>query len=75
MTVENGRFTLAGKPYYFVGANFWQGMNLAVDGPSGDRPRLLRRARPAARPRRHQPAGHGLLRRARTPSPTAWSRP
>ena len=42
VTVENGRFTLAGKPHYFVGANFWQGMNLGVDGPSGDRPRLLR---------------------------------
>jgi mannan endo-1,4-beta-mannosidase len=42
VTVANGRFTLAGKPHYFVGANFWQGMNLGVDGPSGDRPRLLR---------------------------------
>jgi mannan endo-1,4-beta-mannosidase len=40
--VENGRFVLDGKPYYFVGANFWQGMNLGVDGPSGDRARLLR---------------------------------
>ena len=28
------------QPYYFVGTNFWQGMNLGVDGPSGDRPRL-----------------------------------
>ncbi len=42
VTIENGRFTLAGKPHCFVGANFWQGMNLGVDGPSGDRPRLLR---------------------------------
>lgn len=42
ITVKDGRFVLDGKPYYFVGANFWQGMNLAVDGPSGDRPRLLR---------------------------------
>ena len=38
----NGRFVLAGKPHYFAGANFWQGINLGVDGPSGDRPRLLR---------------------------------
>jgi mannan endo-1,4-beta-mannosidase len=42
VVVKEGRFVLDGKPYYFVGANFWQGMNLAVDGPSGDRPRLLR---------------------------------
>jgi mannan endo-1,4-beta-mannosidase len=40
--VVSGRFVLAGKPYYFAGANFWQGMNLGVDGPGGDRARLLR---------------------------------
>ncbi len=40
--VEKGRFVLEGKPYLFVGGNFWQGMNLGVDGPSGDRARLLR---------------------------------
>lgn len=37
-----GKFVLAGVPYRFVGANFWQGMNLGVDGPGGDRARLLR---------------------------------
>jgi mannan endo-1,4-beta-mannosidase len=42
VTVKDGRFVLNRKPCYFAGANFWQGMNLAVDGPSGDRPRLLR---------------------------------
>ena len=30
-------FLLEGHPYYFIGANFWQGMNLGVDGPSGNR--------------------------------------
>ena len=38
--MSDGKFRLAGRPYYFVGANFWQGMNLAVDGPGGDRTRL-----------------------------------
>jgi mannan endo-1,4-beta-mannosidase len=33
----DGKFFLAGHPYYFIGANFWQGMNLGVDGPSGNR--------------------------------------
>jgi mannan endo-1,4-beta-mannosidase len=42
VSVRDGRFMLAGRPHYFAGANFWQGMNLAVEGPSGDRPRLLR---------------------------------
>jgi len=32
---------LDGHPYYFVGANFWQGMNMGVDGPSGDRVQLV----------------------------------
>jgi mannan endo-1,4-beta-mannosidase len=39
---SGGKFLLDGRPYYFVGANFWQGMNLGVDGPSGDRARLVR---------------------------------
>ena len=25
--VKNGRFEKSGKPYFFLGANFWQGMN------------------------------------------------
>jgi len=36
VTVQDGKFTLAGLPYTFVGANFWQGMNLGL----ADRPRL-----------------------------------
>jgi len=37
MTASQGKFMLAGHPYYFIGANFWQGMNLGVDGSSGNR--------------------------------------
>jgi mannan endo-1,4-beta-mannosidase len=37
VTISDGKFIRDGHPYYFVGANFWQGMNLGVDGPSGDR--------------------------------------
>ncbi len=37
VAASGGKFILAGHPYYFIGANFWQGMNLAVDGPSGNR--------------------------------------
>jgi mannan endo-1,4-beta-mannosidase len=37
VSAADGRFLLAGRPYYFVGTNFWQGMNLAVDGRKGNR--------------------------------------
>ena len=42
VSVNGAAFELDGQPYNFVGANFWQGMNLGVDGPSGDRARLGR---------------------------------
>ncbi len=40
--VENGALTLDGKPYHFIGTNFWYGMNLGSKGDGGDRERLTR---------------------------------
>lgn len=38
--VENGQFIRKGKPYYYVGANFWYGAILASEGEGGNRERL-----------------------------------
>jgi mannan endo-1,4-beta-mannosidase len=40
--VENGHFMRAGKPYYYVGTNFWYGAILGSEGQGGDRERLCR---------------------------------
>ena len=40
--IQNGQFIKNGKPYYFLGTNFWYGMNLASKGAGGDRDRLIR---------------------------------
>ncbi len=42
VTVSGTRLMVDGRPYHFVGANFWYGMNLASPGPGGDRQRLDR---------------------------------
>lgn len=38
----DGQFVRDGKPYYFVGANFWYGAILGSEGEGGDRERLHR---------------------------------
>lgn len=38
--VQEGRFVKCGKPYYFVGTNFWYGAILGSEGQGGNRARL-----------------------------------
>lgn len=40
VTVRDGQFFRQGKPYRFVGANFWYGAILGSEGRGGDRARL-----------------------------------
>ncbi|MCD8079888.1 MAG: beta-mannosidase [Bacteroides sp.] len=40
--VEDGKFIRDGKPYYYVGTNFWYGAILGSEGEGGDRERLHR---------------------------------
>ncbi|MBR5062233.1 MAG: cellulase family glycosylhydrolase [Prevotella sp.] len=42
VTVNNGHFERDGKPYYYVGTNFWYGAILGSEGQGGDRKRLCR---------------------------------
>lgn len=42
VTVNGTSFEISGKPYHFIGTNFWYGLNLGAKGDGGDRPRLLR---------------------------------
>src|SRR3954469_24183211 len=42
VTVLGTEFGLDGRSYHFVGANYWQAMNLASRGPGGDRQQLVR---------------------------------
>ena len=39
---DSGQFIRDGKPYYFVGTNFWYGAILGSTGRGGDRDRLAR---------------------------------
>ncbi|MDR0710970.1 MAG: cellulase family glycosylhydrolase [Prevotellaceae bacterium] len=38
---RNGRFEVNGKPYYYVGTNFWYGAILGSTGQGGNRERLI----------------------------------
>lgn len=40
--VDGTKLIRDGKPYLFMGANYWQGMNLGSPGEGGDRERLKR---------------------------------
>jgi len=40
VTVENGQFIKDGKPYYYIGTNYWYGSILGSAGEKGDRKRL-----------------------------------
>jgi mannan endo-1,4-beta-mannosidase len=40
--VSGRHFVRDGQPYYFMGTNFWYGLNLGSKGAGGDRERLIR---------------------------------
>ncbi len=40
--VKNGHFIKDGKPYYYIGTNFWYGAILDSEGQGGDTLRLAR---------------------------------
>jgi mannan endo-1,4-beta-mannosidase len=42
VTVSDGTFQVSGKPYYFIGANYWYGAIIASPGKYGNRERLIR---------------------------------
>ncbi|MFA6401396.1 MAG: cellulase family glycosylhydrolase [Salinivirgaceae bacterium] len=42
ITIKNGQFYKDGKPYYYIGTNYWYGASLAADTIGGDRERLTR---------------------------------
>ena len=42
VTVKHGHFEKDGKPYYYVGTNFWYGAILGSEGQGGDRARLVK---------------------------------
>ena len=41
VSIEDGHFVKGGKPYYYIGTNFWYGAILGSTGQGGDRVRLV----------------------------------
>ena len=42
VTIKGTQFEIDGKPYFYLGTNFWYGLNLGSKGPGGNRERLIR---------------------------------
>ena len=42
VTVKDGQFVRNGKPYTYIGTNFWYGAILGSEGQGGNRERLCR---------------------------------
>ncbi len=42
VSVNNGQFVLKGKPYYYLGTNFWHGAYMGAGLVKGDKERLLK---------------------------------
>ena len=42
VTVDGTHFKIGSKDYYYLGTNFWYGLNLGSKGKGGDRARLIR---------------------------------
>ncbi len=42
VTVKDGHFLKDGKPYYYIGTNFWYGAILGSEGQGGNRKRLVK---------------------------------
>lgn len=40
VSVKDGKLWKEGKPYYYIGANFWYGAILGSEGRGGNRQRL-----------------------------------
>ncbi len=42
ISIKNGQFIRKGKPYYYIGTNYWYGASLGSSGEGGNRKRLVK---------------------------------